>query len=99
MKEETATKYHNALGGHGAEQLCAYIARIERLEAEVAGLNDDKRDVYGEAKACGFDKMTMRKVIARRRRARSDLHEEDSLVALYEEAIASIDKVPDTPTP
>lgn len=87
-------KHHNSLGGSGADQLRAYVARIERLEEEIKGLNDDKREIYAEAKSCGFDKATLRKLIARRRKASNDLQEEDALLELYEAAIAAPPKDP-----
>ena len=38
-----------------ADQLRLLIERIERLEEEKKGVADDIKDVYGEAKATGFD--------------------------------------------
>ena len=47
-----------------ADQLRLLIERIERLEEEKKGVADDIKDVYGEAKATGFDTKTMRQVVA-----------------------------------
>ena len=80
-----------SLPGHNsvaAEQLLSYLTRIERLEEEVDGLNEDKREIYSEAKAAGFCKKTMRKVILRRRKTRDDVQEEDETLALYEAVLA-----------
>lgn len=84
--------FHNALGGNSADQLRAYVTRIERLEEEIAALNDDKREVYAETRACGFDKAIMRKLIQRRRKDRSELKEEDELLDLYEAALLTVDE-------
>ncbi|KFH18467.1 DUF2312 domain-containing protein [Brucella abortus] len=83
-----------ALGGNAAKQLRAYVTRIERIEAEVAELNDGKSEVYAEAKACGFDKKVMRKLIQRRRKGREAVEEEDAILELYEAAVNGVEVDP-----
>jgi uncharacterized protein (UPF0335 family) len=78
---------HNSIGGQAADQLRAYVNRIERLEEEVTGLNADKSEIYAESKAAGFDKPTLRKLIQRRRKNATDVQEEDALLELYEAAV------------
>ena len=73
-----------------AGQLSAYVSRIERLEEEIKGLNDDKGTIYAEAKACGLCKKTLRKLIARRQKDSAEVREEDLLLELYESAIAGV---------
>lgn len=80
----TASAGHNSLA---ADQLRGYVSRAERLEEEIAGLNDDKKEVYGEAKACGLDVPTLKKVIQRRRKDKADLHEADVLLRAYEDIV------------
>lgn len=85
----------DASGGLGdnslaAGQLTAYVSRIENLEGEIKALNDDKGEVYAEAKACGLCKKTLRKLIARRRKDGDEVREEDMLLELYESAIAGV---------
>lgn len=46
-----------------AEQLRLFLDRIRTLEEERAGIGQDIRDVYAEAKDTGFDPPTMKKVI------------------------------------
>jgi len=69
------------MSGNG--QLRSLIERIERTEAEIADLNIDKRDIYAEAKAQGFDVAVMRKIIADRRKDASDRAEFDAVYELY----------------
>ena len=47
-----------------AGHLRAFVERIERLEEEKKALSGDIRDVYGEAKANGFDVKIMRKIVS-----------------------------------
>jgi uncharacterized protein (UPF0335 family) len=65
-------------------QLRAFVERIEVIETEIKDRNDDKRDIYAEAKSAGFDVKALKTVIARRRKDPSELTEHESLVDLYE---------------
>jgi uncharacterized protein (UPF0335 family) len=51
-----------------ADQLKAFIERIERLEEEKAGIAGDIKDVYAEAKGNGFDTKVLRKIVSLRKR-------------------------------
>ncbi len=53
-----------------AGHLLAFIERIERLEEEKKALAGDIKDVYGEAKANGFDVKIMRKIVSIRKQDR-----------------------------
>jgi uncharacterized protein (UPF0335 family) len=70
-----------------AAQLRAIIERIERLEVEKQDAAEAQKDVYAEAKGDGYDTKIIRKVIARRKRDRADLAEEEAILELYEAAI------------
>ena len=70
-----------------AAQLRAIIERIERLEVEKQDAAEAQKDVYAEAKGDGYDTKIIRKVIARRKRDRADLAEEEDILELYEAAI------------
>ena len=60
----------------------AFIERIERLEEEKKALADDIKDVYGEAKANGFDTRIMRKVVSIRKQDRDKRIEEETILDL-----------------
>lgn len=74
-------------GGIAADQLRAFIERIERLEGERETITTDIKEVYAEAKGSGFDVKIMRKIVALRKKDRIELAEEDALIDLYREAI------------
>jgi len=70
-----------------AEQLKLLIERIERLEEEKKGIADDIKDVYGEAKAVGYDPKIMRTVVRLRRMEKNDRDEMDALMETYRAAL------------
>jgi uncharacterized protein (UPF0335 family) len=70
-----------------AEQLRLLIERIERLEEEKKGIGDDIKDVYGEAKATGFDTKTMKKIVRLRKISRDARMEEEALLDTYKTAL------------
>lgn len=70
-----------------AAQLRAIVERIERINAEIDDMNTDKRDVYAEAKANGFEPKIIREVIKLRKMDRDDRQERDAVLNLYLEAI------------
>ena len=71
-------------------QLRAIVERIERLEEEKKALADDIKEVYGEAKANGFDTKTLRKVVTLRKKDRSEREEEEAMLDLYMNALGMI---------
>jgi uncharacterized protein (UPF0335 family) len=75
---------HNSVAG---DQLRLLIERVERLEEEKQGITDDIKDVYGEAKAVGFDPKIMKKLVALRKKDADTRKEEAALLDLYASAI------------
>ena len=69
------------------DRLRLYVERIERVSEEIAGLQQDRKDIYAEAKAVGYCPATLRKVIARRGMDPADRAEADMLVETYEAAL------------
>lgn len=67
-----------------ADELRQFIERWERLEAEKKDIADQQKEVMAEAKGRGFDTKTIRQVIARRKKDRDELAEEEFVLDLYE---------------
>lgn len=74
-------------GNAAADQLRLFIERIERLDEEKAGIADDIRDVYQEAKATGYDVKAMRDIIKIRKIERNARLEHESIVDTYKNAL------------
>lgn len=82
----------NVMIGHNrreysAEHLKMFIQRIEKLEEEKAALAADIREVYGEAKATGYDPKIMRQVIKLRKMDAADREEQESMIQVYIDAV------------
>ena len=70
-----------------AEQLRAFIERVERLEEEKAALTADIREVFAEAKGQGFDTKIMRQIVRLRKLDKADYQEQQALLDLYKGAL------------
>jgi uncharacterized protein (UPF0335 family) len=80
-------KQSKDVGGVAGKRLTSFIERVERLEEEKAGLADDIKDVYAEAKGVGFDVVTVRRIIKLRKMDPEKRREQDELLELYMSAV------------
>lgn len=76
-----------AEGSIAADELRLLIERIERLEEEKKAIADDVKDVYAEAKACGYDTKTMRAIIRLRKMENHVREEAEALLETYKAAL------------
>jgi uncharacterized protein (UPF0335 family) len=74
-----------------AEQLRLFIERIETLEEEKKGINDDIKDVYAEAKGTGFDTKTMKAIIRLRKMEAAARQEAEALLDTYKTILGLVD--------
>lgn len=84
--------FRHGVGGNSvdqttADQLRQYIERVERLDEEIKGIQDDRKDVYLEAKSTGFDPKTMRKIVALRKMDKNARDESQALLETYAAAL------------
>ncbi len=70
-----------------ARDISRSVARLENLEDEIRDLNDEKVEVYRQAKRMGLDPKTLKKLLKRRRMSASDIREEGVLLTVYEAAL------------
>lgn len=79
-----------AVGGIAAKELMSIIDRIERLDQEIKGLNEDKRDIYQESKSRGYDVRAIKAIVAERRKMEANpeaYNETASMIELYRSAL------------
>ena len=70
-----------------ADELRAFIERIEQLDAEKADLAEQAKEVMAEAKGRGYDTKVIRKVIALRKRKPDEIAEEEAIIEMYKAAL------------
>ena len=73
--------------GIAGDRLRSFVDRIERLEEEIKGLSEDKKDIYIEAKGEGFDVKILREVVKLRKQDKAERDERDSLLDVYLHAL------------
>lgn len=69
------------------DRLRLLIERVERLEEEKKGIQDDIKDVYAEAKAVGYDAKIMRQIVRLRKMEAHARQEADMLLDTYRAAL------------
>jgi len=77
-------------GGFAGEHLKQFVERIERLEEEKAGIAEDIKEVYAEAKSNGFDVKILREVIKKRKLDAADRQEQETILDLYMQALGML---------
>jgi uncharacterized protein (UPF0335 family) len=74
--------------GHvSSEQLRLFFERIERLEEEKKGINDDIRDVFSEMKSVGYDIKISREILKLRKMEPHHRQEFEALLDTYKSAL------------
>ena len=69
------------------DQLRQYIERIERLEEELDGIKGDRKDVYAEVKAVGYDVKAVRKIVRIRKMDPTQRQIEEAVEDTYRNAL------------
>ncbi len=80
--------------GVARDQLRAFVERIERLEEEKKTIAEDIKEVYGEAKAMGFDTKVLRKVISIRKLDQNERMEQEAVLDTYLHALGMVEAPP-----
>ena len=83
-----------ALQVSAQKQLRRFVEQIERLLEEQKAIAGDIRDKYLEAKGVGFDVKAMRKIIALRRKTKTERDEEEAILDTYLHALNMLDDTP-----
>ena len=65
----------------------AFVERIENLDTEIGELNEQKKEVFAEAKGEGFDVKTLKEIVKLRKQDEEERDERESLLDLYMRAM------------
>jgi uncharacterized protein (UPF0335 family) len=74
----------------------AFVERIENIDTELQELNEQKKEVFAEAKGEGFDIKILKEIIKLRKQDQEERDERESMLDLYMRAMeqAGPEKVP-----
>jgi uncharacterized protein (UPF0335 family) len=75
------------VGGIDKNRLQSLIERIERLDEEIKGLKDDRKDIMLEAKSAGFDTKAITYIIKQRKKSAAEREEEELVFETYKKAV------------
>jgi uncharacterized protein (UPF0335 family) len=89
MLEKTSVVEIGARSGIAVDQLRSFVERVERLEEEIKALQDDKSDIYKEAKSQGFDAKALKAVVAYRRKDPADALDQQAVFETYLDALGT----------
>jgi uncharacterized protein (UPF0335 family) len=65
----------------------SFVERIENLDTELQELNEQKKEVFSEAKAEGFDVKILKEIIKLRKQDQDERDERETLLDLYMRAM------------
>ena len=80
----------DALTETAREKLRLTVERIERLEEEKKEVAEQIKEVYGEAKALGYDTKALRQVVKLRKTDRQDRQEFEAILEVYLDALGEL---------
>ena len=70
----------------------SFVERVENIDAELQELNEQKKEVFAEAKGEGFDVKILKEIIKLRKQDQDERDEHETLLDVYLRAM-------DAPTP
>ena len=72
----------------------SFIERIENLDTELQELNEQKKEVFSEAKAEGFDVKILKEIIKLRKQDENERDEHETLLDMYLRAMETAEREP-----
>ncbi|MDB5473882.1 MAG: hypothetical protein JWP99_1185 [Devosia sp.] len=79
--------------GLAGGRIRSFVERIENIEAEIAELNEGKKEIFAEAKGEGFDIKIIKEIIKLRKQDESERDEHETLLDLYMKAMDGAEAV------
>ena len=73
--------------GIAGGRIRSFVERVEHIEAEIAELNEGKKEIFAEAKGEGFDIKVIKEIIKLRKQDRDERDEHETLLDLYMKAM------------
>jgi len=80
--------------GIPGDRILSFIERVERIEEELAALNEGKKEVFAEAKGEGYDVKVLKEILRLRKQDKDERDERESLLDLYLRAMQKAESAP-----
>ena len=84
------TDHSDNLSDTARDKLKLTVERIERLEEEKKEVAEQIKEVYGEAKALGYDTKALRTVVKLRKQDRQERNEQEAILEVYMDALGEL---------
>ena len=80
--------------GIPGDRIRSFVERVEQLETEIQELNEQKKEVFAEAKGEGFDVKILKEIIKIRKQDKDERDEHETLLDVYMRAMDSAEEAP-----
>jgi uncharacterized protein (UPF0335 family) len=80
--------------GVAGDRIRSFVERIEQLDIELQELNEQKKEVFAEAKGEGFDVKILKEIIKLRKQDQEERDEHETLLDVYMRAMDSAEPAP-----
>ena len=80
--------------GIPGDRIRSFVERVEQLETEIQELNEQKKEVFLEAKGEGFDVKILKEIIKLRKLDQEERDEHETLLDVYMRALETAEPEP-----
>ena len=80
--------------GVAGDRIRSFVERIEQLDTELQELNEQKKEVFAEAKGEGFDVKVLKEILRLRKQDKDERDEHETLLDVYMRAMESPEPAP-----
>jgi uncharacterized protein (UPF0335 family) len=84
MRKEVTMSHDIGIAGG---RVRSFVERVEQLEQEIAEINEQKKEVFAEAKGEGFDVKILKEIIKLRKLDKEERDEHETLLDVYMRAM------------
>ncbi len=75
------------IGHNSTGQIKSIVDRVERIEMDLLAVQQDRKEIYAEAKANGYDVPALKAVVKIRKQDKAERQEREAIVQTYLDAV------------
>jgi len=75
------------IGHNSISQIKSIVDRVERIEMDLLAVQQDRKEIYAEAKSNGYDVPALKAVVKLRKQDKADRQEHEAIVQTYLDAV------------